>query len=189
MSTLIGTRSIPNLVQITFYYNVNQIKPLDTCNTTLPSLIMSTFWQHCDPSILQHISENMFEQLHFLEFSVWSVEQMFRWNFEISRKFKKFRKHGCERSESLLYWDLTGSFREGDWNFHLSSVYRAIPLCFAFDCANYKRWLPLYYENYLALDQKKSKIHASFLKGDFVVQHFCRKRKHCAYRYSPWTGL
>ena len=56
---------------------------------------------------------------------------------------------------------------------------------FAFDCANYKRWLPLYYENYLALEQKKSKIHASFLKGDFVVQHFCRKRKHCAYRYSP----
>ena len=34
--------------------------------------------------------------------------------------------------------DLTRSFRDADWNLHLSAVDRAINLCFAFDRDNYK---------------------------------------------------
>ena len=71
--------------------------------------------------------------------------------------------------------DLTSSFRQGDWNFNLSFVYCAIILCFAFDCVNYKQWLPIYYEECLALEKKYPENHASFLKGDFFVQHL-RKR-------------
>ena len=33
----------------------------------------------------------------------------------------------------------------------------------------------IYYEDCLALEQKCPEIHASFLKGDFVVQHSCEK--------------
>ena len=93
---------------------------------------------------------------------------------------------GCKNSECFLYWDkliyelapilndLTKSFREADWNLHLSAVQRAIPLCFAFDRVNYKRWLPLYYEDCLQLSQNFPGIYAQFLKGDFVVRHTSR---------------
>ena len=37
------------------------------------------------------------------------------------------------------------------------------------------RWLLLYYEDCLALEKKYPGIHASFLKGDFVVQHSGKK--------------
>ena len=95
--------------------------------------------------------------------------------------------NGCEKIESFLYWDkvinvlalvlreLIWSFREGDWSLRLSSVYRAIPIYFPFDRINYKRCLLLYYEDCLALEQKYPGIHASFLKGDFVDQHSCKK--------------
>ena len=133
------------------------------------------------------------EQLHLSvsKCSAWRMEQTFWWNFEIWRRFNGFRKHGCEKSESFLYWekfinDLTSSFHEGDWNLRLSSIYRAIPLCFAFDHVNYKRWLPLYYEDCLALEQKYPEIHASFLKDDFAIQHSCKKSKYCAYRPGPF---
>ena len=68
--------------------------------------------------------------------------------------------------------DLTRSFREGDWNLHLSSVQRAIPLCFAFDRVNYnKRWLPIYYEDCLNLPLKFPEMYDCFMKGGFVVKH------------------
>jgi len=67
--------------------------------------------------------------------------------------------------------DLTRSFREGDWKLHLSSVQRAIPLCFAFDRVNYKRWLPIYYEDCLSLPVKFPEMHDCFVKGGFVVKH------------------
>ena len=59
--------------------------------------------------------------------------------------FDNFRENGSARSPIFEYWDkfinciapilrnLTRSFREGNWNLHLSAVRRAIPLCFAFD--------------------------------------------------------
>ena len=70
--------------------------------------------------------------------------------------------------------DLTQSFRDADWDLHLSSVDRSIDLCFAFDRINYKRWLPLYYEDCISLPGRFPKMHRSFLQGDFVVKHTSR---------------
>ena len=78
-----------------------------------------------------------------------------------------FPQQGREKSETFLYWDrfikeiapvpryLTRSFREGNWTLHL---------CFAFDRVNYKSWLPLYYEDCLALQQRSPEIHDSFME-------------------------
>ena len=47
------------------------------------------------------------------------------------------------------------------WNMHLSALWRAIPLCFAFDRVNYKRWQPVYYEDCFAIpDQFPDKFLA-----------------------------
>ena len=103
------------------------------------------------------------------------------------RKFEEFKAIGCEKSEQFAYWntflidivpvlrDLTRSFREGNWMLHLSSVYRALALCFAFDRINYKRWLPLYYEDCLALPTQFPEIYEAFSNGDFVVRHSSRR--------------
>ena len=70
--------------------------------------------------------------------------------------------------------DLTRSHRESNWNLHLSAVRRALPLCSALDRVNYKRWLPLYYENPLALQDNFPDIYSAFMHGDFTVKHTTR---------------
>ena len=57
----------------------------------------------------------------------------------------------------------------------MPAVYRSIPLCFAFDRINYKRWLPLYYEDCLALPKQFPEMYAAFVNGDFVVMHSLRE--------------
>ena len=57
----------------------------------------------------------------------------------------------------------------------LSALWRAIPLCFAFDRVNYKRWLPVYYEDCLALPNQCPDIYNAFSGGDFVVRHTTRR--------------
>lgn len=93
---------------------------------SLKHLQLRRFWQQCDPSIFQHVSKNVFElQLQSLMNSYTSQDQ------NSLKKFNEFRKHGCEKKESFIYWDkfvnelahLTSSFRVGDWNLNLSSVY------------------------------------------------------------------
>ena len=49
--------------------------------------------------------------------------------------------------------NLTRSHREGNWQLHLSAVRRALELFFAFDRTNYSRWIPLYYEDCVALEK------------------------------------
>ena len=101
-------------------------------------------------------------------------------------EFHKFKQRGSIESKVFAYWnnfvtnlapvlhDLTQSFRDADWDLHLSSVNRSIDLCFAFDRINYKRWLPLYYEDCTSLPDRFPKMHRSFLRGDFVVKHTSR---------------
>lgn len=100
---------------------------------------------------------------------------------------KEFKVNGEAESEQFLFWsifieriypvlrDLTRSHREGDWQLHLSAVDRALPLVFAFDRTNYKRWLPLYYQDCLKLEQKYPLIHQNFLQGEFVAKLTKRK--------------
>ena len=67
--------------------------------------------------------------------------------------------------------DLTRSHREGNWQLHLSAVRRALNLFFAFDRTNYNRWVPLYYEDCVALEKNFPAIYALFSQGGFVVRH------------------
>ena len=72
-----------------------------------------------------------------------------------SNEFETFQSNGTQSSHQFVFWntflstiypalrDLTRSHREGNWEMHLSAVQRAMPLVFAFDRTNYKRWLPL----------------------------------------------
>ena len=81
-------------------------------------------------------------------------------------ELQNFRENGKMKSKQFLYWnnfiekvflvlrDLTRSHREGNWQLHLSAIQRGLPLVFAFDRTNYKRWLPLYFEDCLSLPIK-----------------------------------
>ena len=101
--------------------------------------------------------------------------------------FQKFQHRGSTESNLFAYWnnfitnlapvlrDLTQSFRQADWHLHLSSVDRSIDLCFSFDRINYKRWLPIYYEDCVSLPLRFPKMNSSFMKGDFVVRHTTRR--------------
>ena len=96
--------------------------------------------------------------------------------------FDKYKEEGKLKSEQFQYWnkvleeiipilrDLTRSHREGNWKLHLSAVRRSLSLLFAFDRTNYCRWVPLYYEDCIALEKNFPGINASFLQGGFVVR-------------------
>ena len=58
--------------------------------------------------------------------------------------------------------NLTRSFRDTDWYLYLSSVSCAIVLCFSFDRINYKRLLPIYYEDCLALPKRFPEMYEFF---------------------------
>ena len=66
-------------------------------------------------------------------------------------------------------------FRQDNWLKHMQALRRAIPLFYAFNRINYKRWAPLYYEDCVALPNKFPKLYEAFCKGEFVVaQTFCK---------------
>ena len=66
--------------------------------------------------------------------------------------------------------DLNHSHREGDWMLHLSAIRRALPLLFVLDRVNYKRWLPMYFDDCLKLEEKFPLIFQNFMEGEFVVK-------------------
>ena len=104
-----------------------------------------------------------------------------------SREFEIFQTTGEKASNQFAFWngfidkifpvlrDLTRSHREGNWQLHLSAVQRALPLSFAIDRTNYKRWLPLYFEDCLSLPERYPLIHENILQGEFVVKLTKRK--------------
>lgn len=104
-----------------------------------------------------------------------------------SKEIEVFRTKGEETSSQFAFWnafiqtiypvlrDLTRSHREGNWQMHLSAVQRALPLVFAFDRTNYKRWLPLYFEDCISLPEKYPLIHEDFIEGGFVAKLSKRK--------------
>lgn len=64
---------------------------------------------------------------------------------ETCQKFRCFNIF-MEKIVSVLR-DFTRSYRESNSELLLPAVCPTLPLCFAFDRINYKRWLPLYYED------------------------------------------
>ena len=101
--------------------------------------------------------------------------------------FNTFKTSGSAESSLFAYWkkflsnmapvlqDLTRPFRDDDWYLNLSSISRVVDLCFSFDRTNYKHWLRIYYEDFLALPKRFAKTYQSFLNGDFVVIHSSRE--------------
>ena len=67
--------------------------------------------------------------------------------------------------------DLPRSYRESNWKLHMPAVWRTLPLCFAFNRVNYKRWLSLYHEDCLALPKAFPIVYSALLEGDFTVKH------------------
>ena len=49
-----------------------------------------------------------------------------------------------------------------------------MPLFFAFDRTNYSRWVPLYYEDCIKLEETFPTIYDSFKEGGFVVHYTMR---------------
>ena len=104
-----------------------------------------------------------------------------------SSEFEVFQTNGEKASNQFAFWngfikriypvlqDLTRSHREGNWPLHLSAVQCALLLSFAFDRTNWKRWLPLYFEDCLSLPERYPSIHENFLQGEFVVKLTKRK--------------
>ena len=82
----------------------------------------------------------------------------FKGNGEIESKQFRFSYNFIERIYPVLR-DVTRSHREGNWQLHLSAIKRALPLVLAFDRTNYKRWLPLYFEDCLILPKNIPLIH------------------------------
>ena len=80
-------------------------------------------------------------------------------------------------SENFKYWsdfidkiipilnDLTLSFRNAEWDLHLSAVWR-IPLFFTFGHTNYCRWTPIYLEDCKNLVSTFPMLPEAFKKGD-----------------------
>ena len=95
--------------------------------------------------------------------------------------YTKYKEAGKLPSEQFKYWfllldeimtilrDLTCSRREGNWRLHFSAVRRSLPLFIAFVRTNYSCWVPLYYEECIALEKKFPRIYESFVEGGFVV--------------------
>ena len=138
--------------------------------------------------------ETLFKSIHGIQFLfeepvknkdriVQMLETLDRASCTFFEDFDTFVQQGCAKSKSFFYWnqfisdiapilrDLTRSYRESDWSLHLSAVFRAMKLCFAFDRMNYRRWLPLYYEDCLSLPTKFPEIHECFMSGGFTVRH------------------
>ena len=108
-------------------------------------------------------------------------------NTNISEKFQSFLCEGEATSEIWRFWnvfldfivpvvvDLTRSFRESNWELHLSTIRKAMSLFFAFSRTNYCRWTPLYFEDCMNLETKHPYLYESFYRGDFVVHHSLRR--------------
>ena len=101
---------------------------------------------------------------------------------EFSTEFSIFQEKARDHSKQFQFWetflkgiypplrDLKRSFRDGNWELHLSAVRRSLPLVSAFDRTNYKRWLPLYYEDCLSMEEKFPMMYENFKDGGFVVR-------------------
>ena len=102
-------------------------------------------------------------------------------------QFEIFNTDLPEKSNQFAFWhvflnhvvsvliDLTRSHREGNWDLHLSATRRAIPLFFFFNRTNYKRWVPLYFEDCMAKKHDFPELWEHFCNGKFVVHQTKRK--------------
>jgi len=101
--------------------------------------------------------------------------------------YNYFISERCSVNNQFKFWnvfvndvvpvlmDLNRSHREGNWELHVSAVRRALPLFFAFNRSNYRRWAPLYFEDCLLIETKFPKIHDCFINGGFIVSQTKRR--------------
>ena len=114
-------------------------------------------------------------------------------------KLSKYIEDGM-LSTQFLYWnnflmdiypilrDLTRSHREGNWDLHLSAIWRALLLFFVFDRTNYCQWVPLYYEDCLKLQNEFPALLSFIQKWSICGKTYTSARKCCAYRSGVRTN-
>ena len=66
--------------------------------------------------------------------------------------------------------DLVCADRDGNWEKHLLSVQKLLPIFAECDSINYLRYASFYLEKMRKLEEEHPEIHAEFLKGNFVVK-------------------
>lgn len=96
-------------------------------------------------------------------------------------EFHDFVSLRCTESESLKYWnnvlilinlmfDLIRADRTGDWQLHLRTTRKLIPVFLIFDRINYAKWCALYLEDMLMLEQRAPEVYEQFMRGRFTVK-------------------
>ena len=69
-----------------------------------------------------------------------------------------------------LMLDIVRASREGNWSLHMQCIRSMIPWCFAYDCSNYARYLPVYLTHMLNLEQQHPEVQSEFRCRSFSVQ-------------------
>lgn len=96
------------------------------------------------------------------------------------KDFNDFILMRSNESELYKYWnnvailislmlDLVRADRTANWQLHLETVEKCIPIFHCLDRINYTRWCSLYLEDMLLLKNKAPEVYDQFCKGRFVV--------------------
>lgn len=99
----------------------------------------------------------------------------------LSEKFKEFILKRCQESQTFRYWnnvlilidlmhDLIRADRMGDWELHLATIKKLLPVFHAMDRTNYSRWCSVYLEDMLSLQEQAPEVYRQFMKGRFTVK-------------------
>ena len=77
--------------------------------------------------------------------------------------------------------DFMRAYRIRDWKLHLQTFEKRLPWFSTYDHLNYyDRWVPVYYEDKLSLEQSAPEVYQDFVGGNFVV-----KKTNGAFNQAP----
>lgn len=95
---------------------------------------------------------------------------------ELLSEFRDFVVKRCKESELYNYWNsvvilinlmqnLIRADRTGDWDLHLETVEKLLPIFHVMDRTNYSRWCSVYFQDMMALNKKHRKYKSNSKKG------------------------
>lgn len=100
---------------------------------------------------------------------------------DLLNDFYAFVFSRCQESKMFRYWNnvlilislvhnLIRADRTGDWNLHVKTLEKLLPIFHVMDRINYMRFCAVYVEDILALSEKSPEILEQMLKGKFTVK-------------------